>query len=169
MHRGRAQTWEAFELPFFTRPAYYPLCHIILHGHPYRSTQQPHRIRRHWLLPVGSYREKIVENAATDSFGWNFLITVYLKITKFYVLIGNNRPKTPAGYDVASSFPSAANHHHHHVYRPFSMLRFPPIKLHLVLLIPWGFGALLLRPDGLPDANPPLFRAWDRLSYVLHH
>ena len=30
-----------------------------------------------------------------------------------------------------------------------------------------GFGALLLRPDALPDANPPLFRGWDRLSGVL--
>ena len=33
--------------------------------------------------------------------------------------------------------------------------------------MPGGFGALLLRPDALPDANPPLSRAWDRLSGVL--
>ena len=33
--------------------------------------------------------------------------------------------------------------------------------------MPGGVGALLLRPDALPDANPPLFQAWDRLSGVL--
>ena len=33
--------------------------------------------------------------------------------------------------------------------------------------MPEGFGALLLRPDALPDANPRLFRAWVRLSGVL--
>ena len=30
-----------------------------------------------------------------------------------------------------------------------------------------GFGALLLWPDALPDANPPLFQAWDQLIGVL--
>ena len=33
--------------------------------------------------------------------------------------------------------------------------------------MPGGFGALLLRPEALPDANPPLFRAWDWLRGVL--
>ena len=33
--------------------------------------------------------------------------------------------------------------------------------------MPGGFGALILRPDALPDTNPPLFRARDRLNGVL--
>ena len=33
--------------------------------------------------------------------------------------------------------------------------------------MPGAFGALPLRPDALPDANPSLFRAGDRLSGVL--
>ena len=33
--------------------------------------------------------------------------------------------------------------------------------------MPGGFGALPLRPDALPDTNPPLLWTWDRLSGVL--
>ena len=33
--------------------------------------------------------------------------------------------------------------------------------------MPGGFGAFLLLPDALPDANPTLFRTWDRLTGVL--
>ena len=40
-------------------------------------------------------------------------------------------------------------------------------SFHDLILHAWGSGALLLRPDALPDTNPPLFRAWDRLSGVL--
>ena len=30
--------------------------HQLLHGHPCRHSQKPHRIRRHQLLPIGIYR-----------------------------------------------------------------------------------------------------------------
>ena len=32
---------------------------FILHGHPYRHSLQPHQIWRHYLLPFGSYSEKL--------------------------------------------------------------------------------------------------------------
>ena len=34
------------------------LNHQILHGHPWRESSQTHRIRRYYLVPVGSYSEK---------------------------------------------------------------------------------------------------------------
>ena len=44
-----------------------------------------------------------VENAASDGFGWNFLRMILARITKFYMLTENNRPRKAAGYDVMTS------------------------------------------------------------------
>ena len=59
------------------------------------------RIRHHQLFSVGSYCDKTVENTADDDdFCWNFSRTVQTRNTKFYKLIGDNRPHKIAAYDV---------------------------------------------------------------------
>ena len=73
----------------------------------FTQTSIPSTIGRHYLLPIGSYRGKTVENTAFDGFGWNFSRTVQISIMKFYAVIEDKRPHKPAGNDVTSCFQSA--------------------------------------------------------------
>ena len=49
---------------------------------------------------------KTVENVASYDFGWNFSGTFKVIIATFYPLVGDNRLRKPAGYDVTSYFRS---------------------------------------------------------------
>ena len=60
--------WTFEKQPKMTPPTASTYNHQNWHIHPYRHPDQSYRIWRHWLLPVGSYCEKTVENAASDGF-----------------------------------------------------------------------------------------------------
>ena len=51
---------------------------------------------------------KMVESDASDGFRSNFSIRALSKITKFHIVVGNNWPHAPVGYDITSCFWSTA-------------------------------------------------------------
>ena len=58
---------------------------------------------------VRKLQRQKVENAASYGFRWNFSGKVYVRITKFHAVVGDNWPNKSVGHDVAGCFRSAEN------------------------------------------------------------